>query len=124
VGEKIITLLAQIEDFQKRMWLKKKFVVGCEYCITLDRVPEELYPEIAANEAQRKVYEDQLAIDQLEISRLDAIQQKYDSMQKLAESEQAISSSRVDTLKKLGEAESRLGDAARSTDIRREIGVQ
>jgi adenine-specific DNA-methyltransferase len=46
---KLIDFLAQLEDFQKKLWLKKKFVVETNYCITLDRVPEELYPEIAAN---------------------------------------------------------------------------
>ena len=44
--------LAQLEDFQKKLWLKKKFVVETQYCITLDRIPEEFYPEIAANDAQ------------------------------------------------------------------------
>lgn len=44
--------LAQLEDFQKRLWLKKKFVVSSHYCVTLDRVPEDLYPEIAANTTQ------------------------------------------------------------------------
>lgn len=48
----VIAFLAQIEDFQKKLWLKKKFVVSADYCITLDRVPEELYPEIVANEKQ------------------------------------------------------------------------
>lgn len=48
----LITFLASIEDFQKKLWLKKKFVVSAHYCVTLDRVPEELYPAIAANEAQ------------------------------------------------------------------------
>ena len=43
VGKKIITFLASLEDFQKKLWLKKKFVVQADYCITLDRVPEELY---------------------------------------------------------------------------------
>jgi adenine-specific DNA-methyltransferase len=52
IAGKIIQFLAQIEDFQKKLWLKKKFVVETNYCITLDRVPEELYPEIAANDAQ------------------------------------------------------------------------
>lgn len=42
VGEKIITFLAQLEDFQKKLWLKKKFIVGCDYCITLDRIPRTL----------------------------------------------------------------------------------
>ena len=48
----LITFLAQLEDFQKKLWLKKKFVVSTHYCITLDRVPESLYPAIAANPQQ------------------------------------------------------------------------
>ncbi len=52
VAKKIIDFLAQLEDFQKKLWLKKKFVVETNYCITLDRIPEEFYPEIAANKAQ------------------------------------------------------------------------
>lgn len=48
----LITFLASIEDFQKKLWLKKKFVVAAHYCVTLDRVPEELYPAIAANPTQ------------------------------------------------------------------------
>ena len=48
----LITFLAQLEDFQKKLWLKKKFVVATNYCITLDRVPESLYPQIAANHQQ------------------------------------------------------------------------
>ena len=48
----LITFLAQLEDFQKKLWLKKKFVVAVHYCITLDRVPESLYPQIAANSQQ------------------------------------------------------------------------
>ena len=38
IGEKIIEFLSQIEDFQKRLWEKKKFVVRTDYVITLDRV--------------------------------------------------------------------------------------
>jgi adenine-specific DNA-methyltransferase len=48
----LIIFLASIEDFQKKLWLKKKFVVAAHYCVTLDRVPEELYPAIAANPTQ------------------------------------------------------------------------
>lgn len=54
VARKIITFLASLEDFQKKIWLKKKFVLETNYCITLDRVPEELYPIVAENEAQIK----------------------------------------------------------------------
>ena len=65
IARKIIDFLAQIEDFQKKLWLKKKFVVETNYCITLDRVPEELYPEIAANEAQREEWVRLFAIDEI-----------------------------------------------------------
>jgi adenine-specific DNA-methyltransferase len=63
IAHKIIDFLAQIENFQKKMWLKKKLVVETNYCITLDRIPEELYPEIAANNEQREDWVRQLAID-------------------------------------------------------------
>lgn len=66
IAGKVIRFLAQLEDFQKRLWLKKKFVVGCDYVVTLDRVPEELYPEIAACEAQRKEWVRLFAIDAVE----------------------------------------------------------
>ena len=65
VGEKIITFLAQLEDFQKKLWLKKKFVVGCDYCITLDRIPRTLYPEIIANDEQRKEWVRLFVIDEI-----------------------------------------------------------
>lgn len=65
VGEKIIQMLAQLENFQKKLWLKKKFVVQSDYCITLDRIPEQLYPEIIANEAQRKEWVRLFAIDEI-----------------------------------------------------------
>ncbi|MCQ2285073.1 MAG: site-specific DNA-methyltransferase [Bacteroidales bacterium] len=65
VGDKIIRMLAQLEDFQKRLWLKKKFVVQSDYCITLDRVPEELYPEIIANDRQREEWVRLFAIDEI-----------------------------------------------------------
>lgn len=65
IGEKIIQFLAQLEDFQKRLWLKKKLVVDSQYCITLDRVPEAFYDEIAQNEAQADEWVRLFAIDQI-----------------------------------------------------------
>ena len=65
VAHKIIDFLAQIEEFQKRLWLKKKFVVETNYCVTLDRVPEELYAQIAANDAQREEWVRLFAIDDI-----------------------------------------------------------
>jgi adenine-specific DNA-methyltransferase len=52
IALELIDFLAQLENFQKKLWLKKKFVVSSHYCITLDRVPKDLYPAIAANERQ------------------------------------------------------------------------
>jgi adenine-specific DNA-methyltransferase len=65
IGDKIIQFLAQIEEFQKKLWLKKKFVLETHYCITLDRVPEELYPEIIANAAQLEEWKRLFAIDEI-----------------------------------------------------------
>ncbi len=65
IGDKIIAFLAQMEDFQKRLWLKKKFVLETQWCVTLDRVPEALYPEILANEAQREEWRTLFATDEV-----------------------------------------------------------
>ena len=66
IARKVIAFLAQIEDFQKKLYLKKKFVVETNYCITLDRVPEAMYPEIAANDAQHEQWVRLFAIDEIE----------------------------------------------------------
>ena len=65
IAHKVIDFLAQLEDFQKKLWLKKKFVVDTQYCVTLDRVPKELYPEIVANESQREEWVGLFAIDEM-----------------------------------------------------------
>ena len=66
IAGKIIAFLAQLEDFQKRLWLKKKFVVETQYCITIGCIPKTFYGEIAANEAQREEWVSLFAIDQIE----------------------------------------------------------
>lgn len=66
IGEAIIDFLAQIENFQKRLWEKKKFVLSTEYVITLDRIAkwageeflEEIIEEILNNEQQLKEWEE------------------------------------------------------------------
>lgn len=52
IAQELISFLAQLEGFQKKLWLKKKFVFSCHYCITIDQVPEELHSEIVANDKQ------------------------------------------------------------------------
>ena len=65
IARKIIAFLEQLENFQKKLWLKKKFVVETNYCVTLDRVAEALYPEIAANDAQRSEWVKLFAVDEI-----------------------------------------------------------
>ena len=56
IADDIITFLAQLEDFQKKLWLKKKFIVQCDYCLTMDRVPEELRADVLANPQQLEAW--------------------------------------------------------------------
>lgn len=65
IANQIIEFLGQVEDFQRRLWLKKKFVVDVEYCITLDRIRDDFFTEIAMNEAQRKEWVKQFRINEL-----------------------------------------------------------
>jgi adenine-specific DNA-methyltransferase len=73
IAHKIIAFLAQIENFQKKLWLKKKFVVETQYCVTLDRLfaieDEEarnwLLDQIIKNDAQREEWVNLCAIDEL-----------------------------------------------------------
>ncbi|WP_224338343.1 site-specific DNA-methyltransferase [Haloprofundus halobius] len=58
IAERIISFLAQIEDFQKRLFEKKKFVVQTDYMVTLDQVPDDLYDEILENDEQLEQWED------------------------------------------------------------------
>lgn len=65
IAVKLIEFLAQIEDFQKKLWLKKKFVVEMRFLVRLDLVPESFYGEIANNEAQCDEWESLFAIDHI-----------------------------------------------------------
>lgn len=70
IAEEIITFLAQLEEFQKKLWLKKKFVVQCDYCITMDQIPDDMKAEVLANvvqQAEWKKYE--TAVDPKETSQ-------------------------------------------------------
>lgn len=63
ISDKIITFLAQIEDFQKILWEKKKFVISTEYCITLDNINEKFYSEIIENKEQLKEWKRLFSFD-------------------------------------------------------------
>lgn len=65
IGNHIIDFLPQIEDFQKMLWEKKKFVTESFYVITVGNIPEDFYPEIAQNEAQWEEWKEMLRLDAL-----------------------------------------------------------
>lgn len=52
IAQKIIAFLSQLEEFQKKLWLKKKFVIDTNYCITLDKIDEKFYSKIVENSKQ------------------------------------------------------------------------
>lgn len=65
IGHKLIAFLAQVENFCKKLFLKKKFVVRANYCVTLDRVPRDLWTDILANDAQIQEWRELYAIDEI-----------------------------------------------------------
>jgi adenine-specific DNA-methyltransferase len=58
VGGKIIDFISQIEEFQKRLFEKKKFITEVGYCVRLDLIPSELYKDIQTNRAQIQEWKD------------------------------------------------------------------
>lgn len=62
-GERIIGLLDRIEAARNRAFDKKKLVVDTGYCATLDRVPEALYDDILACDAQLEAWRSLYAVD-------------------------------------------------------------
>ena len=71
ISLKIIEFLAQIENFQKKLWEKKKFVIDTYYVITLDKIKEyagdefleSILDKILSNEKQIKEWRDLFDIE-------------------------------------------------------------
>jgi len=65
IAKKIIRMLAQLENFQKKLWLKKKFVIETNYCITLDHLVDHtrILEKIFSNEDQINEWERLFSID-------------------------------------------------------------
>jgi len=66
LGYKIIAFLAQIENFQKKLFEKKKFVTETQYCITVGNIDEKFYEKIAGNDEQWAEWKELFAIDEEE----------------------------------------------------------
>ena len=46
IGQMIIDFLASMEEFQKKIWLKKKFVLSSNWCICVGLIDPKYYPQI------------------------------------------------------------------------------
>ena len=64
VGGRIIYFLNQIENFQKMLWEKRKFITETQYCITVGCINENFYADIATCEAQWTEWKALLHIDE------------------------------------------------------------
>jgi len=64
LGYKIIAFLAQIENFQKKLFEKKKFVTETQYCITVGNIDEKFYEKIAGNDNQWAEWKELFHIDE------------------------------------------------------------
>jgi adenine-specific DNA-methyltransferase len=64
-ASKVIEFLAQLEDFQKKLWLKKKYVIETHWCIRIGCIPASFHAEIARNEAQLGEWVTLHAIDEV-----------------------------------------------------------
>ena len=69
VGKSIITLMAQLEEYQKKLWLKKKMVASADFLVTLDHIPASLYEEIGQNDKQREEWVKLYAIDKVKLGK-------------------------------------------------------
>jgi adenine-specific DNA-methyltransferase len=86
IANKLIDFLAQLETFQKKLWLKRKLVVETHYCVTLDRIPESFYAEIAANEKQRQEWKRLFSLDAIApTAPIDSVDAASDSVAFLKE---------------------------------------
>ncbi|WP_410683633.1 restriction endonuclease subunit M [Avibacterium paragallinarum] len=68
IAHDLIDFLAQLENFQKKLWLKKKFVAHNHYLITLDRIPTEMLAETLSNPAQQNAWKNLFNFNALEYS--------------------------------------------------------
>ena len=63
VAQKIIAFLTQLEELQKKLWEKKKFIIATNYCITLDKIDEKYYQQILACSEQLAEWQELFDVD-------------------------------------------------------------
>ena len=65
IATDLIDFVSQVEDFQKKLFEKRKFVLRTEYCVTLDRLPGALWQDVLENEGQLAEWRQLYALDDL-----------------------------------------------------------
>ena len=78
VGSQIIDFLNQIEEFQKMLWEKRKFIIETQYCITVGNIDESFYADIAGCEAQWTEWKALFGIDDDEADLFNSGKNKHD----------------------------------------------
>jgi adenine-specific DNA-methyltransferase len=71
IGRKVIDFLHQVEEFQKRAWLRKKIVLDTSWLVTVDRIPEDLRQEVVSNQAQVDQWIRDFSVDEITEATLD-----------------------------------------------------
>jgi len=64
ISTHINEFLAQIEDFQKNLFEKKKFILDTQYCISMANIPSEFYVEIVNCEPQWQEWKELFHIEE------------------------------------------------------------
>lgn len=75
IAMEVIDFMSELENFQKRLFEKKKFVVESHYCMTLDRIPEGVYDEVVQyilTDKDKKQIQDWIDLKFITGSELDA----------------------------------------------------
>jgi adenine-specific DNA-methyltransferase len=59
----VITFLAQIEDAERRLFEKRKFVLRSDYLVPIRNVPATLWPEVLSNQKQLDEWKELFGVD-------------------------------------------------------------
>jgi len=63
LAEEVIQFLAQIENVQKRLFEKRKFVLKADYLVPIQNVPRALWKEIITSESQLATWKELFAVE-------------------------------------------------------------
>jgi len=75
VSQKVIAFLTQLEELQKKLWEKKKFIIETNYCITLDKIDEDYYEQILDCDEQKAEWKELFNVDVQSVN--DLKEEKY-----------------------------------------------